>query len=137
MHTHYRLDYSAVSRDLAHPDRSNVCPFSRACDWIRRYRPITLAHSYHLVLSQFAFHDCRRRAIFSHSDSVMSRTWPSRSSRCVFGDRAKAGAILISIRQETLARWEEVEVGKTVDNDRVVEWLETWGGDSQKARPRC
>ena len=42
-----------------------------------------------------------------------------------------------TLRQETLARWEEVEAGKTVDNDRVVAWLETWGGDSQKARPRC
>lgn len=42
-----------------------------------------------------------------------------------------------TLRQETLARWEEVEAGKTVDNDRVVEWLETWGGDSQKVRPRC
>ena len=42
-----------------------------------------------------------------------------------------------TLRQETLARWEEVEAGKTVDNDRVVEWLETWGGDTQKARPRC
>jgi len=42
-----------------------------------------------------------------------------------------------TLRQETLARWKEVEVGKTVDNERVVEWLDTWGGDSQKARPGC
>ena len=42
-----------------------------------------------------------------------------------------------TLRQETLARWDDVEAGKTIDNDRVVEWLETWGGDSPKARPRC
>jgi predicted transcriptional regulator len=41
-----------------------------------------------------------------------------------------------TLRQETLARWDDVEAGKTVDNDRVVEWLETWGGNSRKARPR-
>lgn len=42
-----------------------------------------------------------------------------------------------TLRQETLERWEDVEAGKTVHNERVVEWLETWGGDGQKVPPRC
>ena len=42
-----------------------------------------------------------------------------------------------NLRQETLARWEEVEAGKTVDNQRVVDWLESWGDESQKPRPQC
>lgn len=39
------------------------------------------------------------------------------------------------LRQETLARWEQVEAGKTISNETVVEWLEGWGTDKEKVRP--
>lgn len=41
-----------------------------------------------------------------------------------------------ALRQETLQRWQEVEDGKTIDNAAIVDWLESWGEDKAKDRPR-
>lgn len=41
------------------------------------------------------------------------------------------------LRQETLARWEQVEAGKVVSNEAVGEWLESWGTQNEKERPKC
>lgn len=41
------------------------------------------------------------------------------------------------LRQETLSRWEQVEVGKTVPHEKVTEWLNSWGSDHEKVRPEC
>ena len=36
----------------------------------------------------------------------------------------------------TLARWEEYqETGETVDNDAMMDWLESWGTDQEKSCP--
>lgn len=41
------------------------------------------------------------------------------------------------LRQETLARWEQVEAGKIVSNEAVGEWLESWGTQNEKEHPKC
>ncbi len=39
-------------------------------------------------------------------------------------------------RQETLERWEAYEMtGEMVEHDAMVEWLESWGEDEEKACP--
>ena len=39
-------------------------------------------------------------------------------------------------KQKTLARWEEYqETGEVVSNESVLEWLDTWGSDKEKACP--
>ncbi len=40
-------------------------------------------------------------------------------------------------RQETCSRWEEIQQGKTIANDAVMDWLDSWGKDEEKPRPRC
>jgi len=41
------------------------------------------------------------------------------------------------LRQETLARWEEVEQNKIVSNESIMAWLDTWGTDDETGRPPC
>lgn len=39
-------------------------------------------------------------------------------------------------RQETLERWESYEqTGEVIDNDSMMEWLESWGNDDEKPCP--
>ncbi|MCF6256550.1 MAG: ribbon-helix-helix protein, CopG family [Gammaproteobacteria bacterium] len=39
-------------------------------------------------------------------------------------------------RQETLERWEAYEQGgETIGHDAMVDWLESWGEDEEKACP--
>jgi len=39
-------------------------------------------------------------------------------------------------RQETLERWEAYEQsGESIEHDAMVEWLESWGDDEEKACP--
>ena len=39
-------------------------------------------------------------------------------------------------RQETLERWEAYEqTGETIEQDAMVEWLESWGDDKEKSCP--
>ena len=40
-----------------------------------------------------------------------------------------------NLRQESLSRWEEAELGKVVDHNKVVDWLDSWGSDKEKERP--
>lgn len=38
--------------------------------------------------------------------------------------------------QISMARWQEYqETGETVSNNDMMDWLETWGGDQEKACP--
>lgn len=39
------------------------------------------------------------------------------------------------LKQETIARWEEAQMGKVVSNEAVMAWLDTWGTDDEKGRP--
>lgn len=39
------------------------------------------------------------------------------------------------VRQETLTRWEEAELGKLVSHDKVINWLDSWGEKNSKERP--
>ncbi len=39
------------------------------------------------------------------------------------------------INQETLARWTEAETGRTVSNDAMNQWLDTWGSDHEDEKP--
>lgn len=39
------------------------------------------------------------------------------------------------LNQETLARWKEVENGKVVSHQAVIQWLNTWGSDKETAVP--
>lgn len=41
------------------------------------------------------------------------------------------------INQETLARWNEAETGRTVSDDAVNQWLDTWGSDHENEKPTC
>lgn len=41
------------------------------------------------------------------------------------------------LKQETLARWKEVQQGKVVSNKTVMTWLDTWGTDEETGRPPC
>jgi predicted transcriptional regulator len=41
------------------------------------------------------------------------------------------------LNQETLARWQEAEQGKTVSHQAVSKWLDTWGTDEESNRPPC
>jgi len=39
-------------------------------------------------------------------------------------------------KQETLRRWETYqETGEAVSNEAMMEWLDTWGSDEEKACP--
>ncbi|MDX2507829.1 MAG: ribbon-helix-helix protein, CopG family [Gammaproteobacteria bacterium] len=39
-------------------------------------------------------------------------------------------------RQETLERWEAYEqTGETIEHDAMVNWLESWGDNKEKACP--
>ncbi|OGR05744.1 MAG: hypothetical protein A2511_13000 [Deltaproteobacteria bacterium RIFOXYD12_FULL_50_9] len=40
-------------------------------------------------------------------------------------------------RQETMARWEDFcHTGKSVTNDKVMEWLDSWGSDNEREAPK-
>jgi predicted transcriptional regulator len=40
------------------------------------------------------------------------------------------------LRQETLKRWETYKVSeKSVDNEAVMAWLDTWGSEQETRRP--
>lgn len=41
------------------------------------------------------------------------------------------------LKQETLSRWHEAENGKVVSHQAVVDWLDTWGTETEKKRPTC
>ena len=42
------------------------------------------------------------------------------------------------LKHETLTRWEEeAEKNRTVSNDAVMTWLDTWGPENEKGRPKC
>lgn len=41
-----------------------------------------------------------------------------------------------SEKELTLARWEEYqETGETINNESMVEWLESWGTEQEKSCP--
>jgi predicted transcriptional regulator len=43
-----------------------------------------------------------------------------------------------SLRQETLKRWEIYKItGKSVDNEAVMAWLDTWGSEHETKSPAC
>lgn len=40
-----------------------------------------------------------------------------------------------NLREESLARWKEAELGKVVNHDEVIQWLDSWGTEKDKGRP--
>lgn len=41
------------------------------------------------------------------------------------------------VKQETLIRWKEAENGKIVSHEAMIQWLDTWGDDTESKRPPC
>ena len=42
------------------------------------------------------------------------------------------------LKHETMTRWEEeAEKNMTVSNGAVMAWLDTWGTENEKGRPKC
>jgi len=40
-----------------------------------------------------------------------------------------------ALKQETLARWQEVNKGQTVPHATVKQWLQSWGSNHEKDKP--
>ena len=41
------------------------------------------------------------------------------------------------LKQETLDRWREAEQNRTISNESVLVWLDSWGTDKETGRPAC
>lgn len=41
----------------------------------------------------------------------------------------------VQLKQETLSRWQEVVNGKTVSNQAVIAWLNSWGTPEETDKP--
>jgi len=39
------------------------------------------------------------------------------------------------LREESLARWKEAELGKVVNHDEVIQWLDSWSTEKDNGRP--
>lgn len=39
------------------------------------------------------------------------------------------------LKQETIQRWQEMQEGKFLGNDKITEWLDRWGSDKEEERP--
>lgn len=44
---------------------------------------------------------------------------------------------LEKLKQVTLNRWKEAERNQVVANSEVISWLNTWGTEQEKERPKC
>jgi predicted transcriptional regulator len=59
--------------------------------------------------------------------------WLAREAISQYLDREEA---VERFKQETLARWEEYrQTGKTVPNDVVMDWLDSWGTNKESKPP--
>ena len=59
--------------------------------------------------------------------------WLAREAISQYLDREEA---VERFKQETLARWEEYrQTGKTVPNDVVMDWLDSWGTKKESKPP--
>ena len=38
------------------------------------------------------------------------------------------------LKQESLSRWKEAELGQVVEHDEVVKWLDSWGTEGKQDR---
>lgn len=64
-----------------------------------------------------------------------SAHWLAKEAISQYLDREEAAELF---NQETVARWEEYcRTGKSVPNDAVMLWLESWGTDNELEAPRC
>ncbi|GFO54160.1 CopG family transcriptional regulator [Geomonas sp. Red276] len=63
-----------------------------------------------------------------------SAHWLAKEAISQYLDREEAAE---RFKQETLDRWEEYRTtGKSVSNDAVMEWIDTWGTDDEKEAPK-
>ena len=59
--------------------------------------------------------------------------WLAKEAISQYLDREEA---IEHFKQETVARWEEYrQTGKTVPNDVVMDWLDSWGTDKESKPP--
>ena len=59
--------------------------------------------------------------------------WLAKEAISQYLDREEA---IEHFKQETVARWEEYrQTGKTVPNDVVMDWLDSWGSDKESKPP--
>jgi predicted transcriptional regulator len=59
--------------------------------------------------------------------------WLAKEAITQFLDREEAAE---QFRQETLDRWDDYcQTGKTVSNDAVMTWLDSWGSDDETKAP--
>lgn len=64
-----------------------------------------------------------------------STHWLAKEAITQFLDREESAE---RFKLETVARWEEYcHTGKSVPNDAVMRWLESWGTDSELEVPAC
>jgi predicted transcriptional regulator len=63
-----------------------------------------------------------------------SAHWLAKEAITQFLDREEAAE---QFRKETLDRWEDYcQTGKTVSNDAVFNWLDSWGTDNELEAPK-
>jgi len=59
--------------------------------------------------------------------------WLAKEAISQYLDREEA---IEHFKRETVARWEEYrQTGKTVSNDVVMDWLDSWGTDKESKPP--
>ena len=61
-----------------------------------------------------------------------SRHWLLKEAVQIYIEREETAE---KLRKETRERWAELESGDAVDNDTVMEWLDTWGTDEETECP--
>jgi predicted transcriptional regulator len=64
-----------------------------------------------------------------------SAHWLAKEAITQFLDREEAAE---QFRQESISRWEEYcHTGKSVPNDIVMRWLDSWGTENELEAPIC
>lgn len=64
-----------------------------------------------------------------------SAHWLAREAISQYLEREEAAE---QFRQETVGRWEEFcQTGRSVPNDDVMKWLDSWGTEKELKAPKC
>lgn len=61
--------------------------------------------------------------------------WMAKEAIAQYLEREEAAE---KFRQETISRWDEFcHTGRSVPNEDVMKWLESWGTDTELEPPKC
>ena len=64
-----------------------------------------------------------------------SAHWLAKEAITQFLDREETAE---NFRQETAAAWEEYcQTGQSVPNEEIMNWLESWGTETETKAPKC